>query len=446
MGEAEDVAARIARGEGPDTEFKVSLADSRRIVETVAGMATIGGGTILVGVRDDGRVIGTQLGKGELERLVQQVLSGTDPKVFIEVDQPVVEGLRLVRIRVPAADGPHLAFGRAFHRTGRSTVAMSRDEYERRLLDRLRESGGFERRWESGWTLDDIDPEAVRAFSRAARPRLPSIREDDPPATILARLNVAGPQGPSVAAILLFGKDPQRLLPQATLRARAERGVATDARAVEGTLFRQIEEATAFVLRNLHVLVRREDLQREEVPELPSAAIREVIANAVAHRDYRSTAPIQVLLSDTALEVWNPGHLPPPLTPAALRLPHPSVPTNPLIARALFLAGYIEEWGTGTLRVIQSLRDAGSPEPLFEAPEGGFRVVLPLPGSEGVGVAPRLAKALGKLARGQAFTSAEFAGASGVARRTAVQDLSMLERSGLVRRLGQGKATRWERL
>lgn len=100
------------------------------------------------------------------------------------------------------------------------------------------------------------------------------------------------------------------------------------------------------------------------MPDLPLAAVREVVTNAVTHRDYRSSAPTQLRLDDHALTLWNPGHFRPPITAASLREHHPSVPTNPLIARAMYLAGYIEEWGVGTLRVIEAMAAQGNSQPV----------------------------------------------------------------------------------
>jgi predicted HTH transcriptional regulator len=131
----ERLRERIRGGETADFELKTTLADARKIVEAIAAMATIGGGQIVVGVRPDGRVVGAQPGAGEVERFVQQVLANTDPRVCVDVDWPTVDGARLLRIRVPPGDGPILAFGRAFYRSGPATVSMTRDEYERRLLD-----------------------------------------------------------------------------------------------------------------------------------------------------------------------------------------------------------------------------------------------------------------------------------------------------------------------
>lgn len=105
-------------GESEHVEFKTSLADSKRIVETVAAMATLGGGMILIGVRDDATVIGADLGQGALEQLSQRILAGTDPKVFVRLLVETVHDHPVLRIDVPPGDGPHLANGRAFTRTG----------------------------------------------------------------------------------------------------------------------------------------------------------------------------------------------------------------------------------------------------------------------------------------------------------------------------------------
>lgn len=136
----DDLPSILRHGESERIEFKTSLADSKRIIETIAAMATLGGGAILVGVREDGTVVGADLGEATLEQLTQRILGATDPKVFVSLRIESALGHQVLIIRVPAGDGPHLANGRAFTRSGPATVQMTRDEYERRLLDRLRES------------------------------------------------------------------------------------------------------------------------------------------------------------------------------------------------------------------------------------------------------------------------------------------------------------------
>jgi len=113
--------------------------------------------------------------------------------------------------------------------------------------------------------------------------------------------------------------------------------------------------------------------------ELPRDAVAEAIVNAVAHRDYASNASVQVMLFADRLEVWNPGQLPPPLTPELLRLPHASIPRNPLIAEPLFLTRYVEKAGTGILDMITQCKAAGVPTPQFRQDGGQFVQTLRRP-------------------------------------------------------------------
>jgi ATP-dependent DNA helicase RecG len=442
---ADDLRTILSSGESERVEFKTSLADTKRIVETVAAMAALGGGAILVGVRDDGAVVGLDVGAGTLEQLTQRVLAGTDPKVYVHLIVEHMDGRTVLCIDVPPGDGPHLANGRAFTRSGPATVLMSRDEYERRLLDRLRESAGFERQVVADVSLNELDVDAMRRFVALAEPR--GVAWDGDPAALLERLHLLRGGHPTVGAVLLFGREPQRVLPQATVRLRVARGATEEGASVEGGLIHQIEATVHQVQSRLRRHADRSGLVRRDVAELPAVAVREVVVNAVAHRDYRSTAPTQVHLDDDKLSVWNPGHLPEPLTVAALRLAHPSVPPNPRIARALYLAGLVEEWGTGTLRVVSSMAEQGNPDPVFEASLGGIAVTLPLLGAEHALLTARQSEALQRLARSSApMRVGDLAEALGVSTRTIQQDLAALESMGLVARQGRGKAVRWAKV
>ena len=106
--------------------------------------------------------------------------------------------------------------------------------------------------------------------------------------------------------------------------------------------------------------------------ELPREAVAEAIVNAIAHRDYTSNASVQVMLFSDRFEVWNPGELPPPLTPESLRVPHASIPRNPLIADPMFLARYAEKAGSGILDMIARCKQAGLPAPEFRQEGGQF--------------------------------------------------------------------------
>ena len=127
----------------------------------------------------------------------------------------------------------------------------------------------------------------------------------------------------------------------------------------------------------------RETGDTAEVPtkfELPYDAVKEAIVNAVVHRDYTSNASVQVMLFKDRLEVWSPGGLPRGMTIGKLSTTHKSVPVNPLLARAMYLKGYIEKAGTGTEDMIAKCREWGIPAPEWREEEAeDFRVILKRP-------------------------------------------------------------------
>jgi ATP-dependent DNA helicase RecG len=118
-----------------------------------------------------------------------------------------------------------------------------------------------------------------------------------------------------------------------------------------------------------------EGLQRIEKGEYPVAALREMLLNALVHRDYMGSM-VQIRMYDNRFSIWNEGFLPQGLTLEALKRQHPSRPRNPLIAEVCFKGGYIDAWGRGTLKIINSCREAGLPEPEMKEQDGGMLVTL----------------------------------------------------------------------
>ena len=191
---------------------------------------------------------------------------------------------------------------------------------------------------------------------------------------MLEHLNLLNQGRLTNAAMLLFGKRPQRFLISSEVKCAHFHGTRVakpipSHQVYQGTVFELVDHAVDFVLSKIALSVgtRAESVQAPVAYEIPKEVVTEAIVNAVAHRDYTSAASVQVMLFADRLEVWNPGALPPPLTLDKLRVPHESVPGNPLLARAMYLVKYIEQMGTGTLDMIERCVGAGLREPEFEA-------------------------------------------------------------------------------
>lgn len=227
-------------------------------------------------------------------------------------------------------------------------------------------------------TLDDLDLEWMSDFVSVARQvRKFPLTADVAPKKLLRHLHLLNNDRVTNAAVLLFGKDPQRFLGSSEIKCAHFHGTKQvkpipSYQIYKGTAFELVDQAVDFVLSKIDLSVgtRAESVRAPRTYELPKEVVTEAVVNAVAHRDYTSNGSVQVMLFADRLEVWNPGRLAPELTLDQLRVAHGSVPANRLVATALYLVEYIEKMGTGTLDMIERCAAAGLSEPEFSVADG----------------------------------------------------------------------------
>ncbi len=232
-------------------------------------------------------------------------------------------------------------------------------------------------------TVSDLDHLKVTKFIRTVRDARKVPLPDN--ASVLEsleylRLLVHGI--PTNAAVLLFGKDPQRFLVSSGIRCSRYHGFHISRpvpayRVCTGTISESVDSAVDFVLGKIDrsIGTREHSVRAPRSYEIPAEVIFEAIVNAVAHRDYTSNGSVQVMLFKDRLEIWNPGRLPMNLTVGQLCVAHDSVPRNPLLAESLFLSRFIERMGTGTIDMINRCLKAGLQEPEFSVGDG-FTVTI----------------------------------------------------------------------
>lgn len=373
-----NLARVLSQGESETVEFKASFNDEA--LEAIGAFANAGGGWLLIGVESTGTISGVSVGKKTLEDWANRIQEATDPRLQPSIIRAEYAGKTVVAIRVePVATGPVSVRGRFFRRVGRTNQRMSHEEIVQRLLNASGLSWDASVEPQAAW--EDLDKgrirdhvAVIRQTGRRPIPARASERE------ALQKLDLLAGARPTRAALLLFGKTPTRFYPSAFVKLGRFRSptLIVDDREVSGTLLNQVEETMAWLRERLQTRFEVTGRPRREVIwEYPLEAVREGVINAVCHRDYLSTGNIQVRLYDDRLEIWNPGGLPAPLKPADLLRDHDSIPRNPKIAAAFFVAGLIEQWGTGTIRMAAALKEAGHSPPKFDAGTAGrFRVIL----------------------------------------------------------------------
>ena len=455
-----DLLKLISGEESERLEFKESLRLKEEICQAVSAFSNAKGGLILIGVSNDGKVIGVDIGRNTLEELANYIKRNTDPAIFPSVKILDAEEKKIVVIKVKESPEKPVFFkNHAYKRVGKTNQRISSSEMRKLAKESSAKVYWDEQVCEEA-TLAEIDKEKVRLFLKRARferrleisPNI-SVRE------ALERLNLIKNNKLTSAAILLFGKEPQKFFLQTKLRCARYKGTTPitfiDLKIVEGNIIDQVEEAENFVLSHIKKAAKIVGFERQEVWEYPINALREAIVNAICHRDYAYSSDITIGIFDDRIEISNPGTLPEPLTPEDLKKKHKSIPRNPLVANAFFLIRNIEQWGEGTNKIVKWCLEHGLREPDFEEIAGGFLVrfyapedilsLIPEPGKtdlDKLGLNERQIEALRLMVNeGKVFTNKEYREHFGVSNWTCVDDMKLLEKHGFVIVEGKGKST-----
>lgn len=378
----------LMEGEGPLVEFKREF--TTELVRDLVAFANGSGGVILIGVDDDASLVGVS----EEPRRVEERIMGLcaqviRPPLMPSVTTLAVQNVRVMLVTVPRGlQKPYTAQGVCYVRAGSTSRRALPEELRRLALNGA--YSDFERLPVEGTTAEDLDLVKIAAHIERRAPGAITVNG-------LLWSDVAVNQGwarrenggivPTVAGLLLFGKNPQRLRPHWGVGAVRLSGTdlaapMVDRADLEGNLADLLEATVDFVRRNMRVAgvfqAEGDPLTRVDLPEYPMAAVREAVVNALVHRDYSRPGRTAVRIYEDRLEVWNPGGLLPDLNLEELvQTGGQSVARNPILARTLREWGKMEEIGRGLLRIRRELQQLGAEEPRFESEPEWFQVTLP---------------------------------------------------------------------
>lgn len=389
----------IRNGENSGVEFKRDDIEAHQLAKELVAFLNLEGGAVLLGVEDDGTVSG--ITRPDLEEWVMNTCrNNIRPSVlpFFEVIRDVEPGKDVAIVRVNRGYNVQ-SLWRNNHdyyyiRVGTTSRDVAREEMARLFQQR----GEFraELRPISGATLADLDAGRLADyFGRIRKQDTPNTDDDAGWTTLLFNTEIMVEDGVTMAGLLLFGKNPNRFLPQAGIDATSFPDTVKDYAAIERTALRGpmtprlskagrvienglVEQAVEFVKRNAKVRVRLQSgARRVEKYDYPQEAIREAIVNALIHRDYLlSGTDIELSLYSDRLEIVSPGRLPNGITPERMKT-GTRASRNQLIKDVMRDYGYLEHLGMGVPRkIVKGMLDHNGKEPgLFEEGER-FTVTL----------------------------------------------------------------------
>jgi len=319
-------------------------------------------------------------------------------------------------------------------------------------------------------SIDDLSLESIEFYLQRINSKIPVPSEELWQFFVKKKfLIISGKKRtlvPTVAGLLLFGKDPETFLVQSKIKADYFRGIepveTIDHLDIKCTLPKIIDETTRFFLRNMKSAMRIEGFSRVEITEYPREALREAVRNAVIHRNYAiEGATVMVKMFRDRVIIESPGLLPRPLTLEKIRsLNYKPVSRNPIIARAMFDMKLMEERGGGIRRMHEQMLNHGLKEPDFNYDSGYFTVTFYGPGEKILDIHPKKATVvyatepakltllndrqkgvLKYLFEHGRIASEECTKYFNITRDTANRDFKKLIKEGLIEKRGKGRAT-----
>jgi ATP-dependent DNA helicase RecG len=375
----QDVLALLEDGQTDTVDWLPGCTPVADIAAILAAMANARGGALFVGgaLRADQPV-----GMDDIEAVVAHILEAAlsiDPPLIIPLPEVVqIKSEPMVVVQVPPGMPYVYALdGRYLTRKDAANVALSPYLLRRLILERG--DVAFEAEINRYAHRQDLDWGQIETYTSS----LHGIGGLSPEQILLKRGCLAEQDDelrPTNAGILLFGKDPQQFLRGSDITAARfageEMGDVFTRQDINGTLPQQIRRVETFLVDNLRKGVQLGDqMMRAEQLEYPLQAVRELVVNAVAHRDYSIQGDgIRLYLFGDRLEITSPGGLPGPVT--VDNIVDERFSRNSSVVQVLSDMGFIERLGYGVDRVLALMREYNLPEPEFTETAGGFRVTL----------------------------------------------------------------------
>jgi ATP-dependent DNA helicase RecG len=336
---AKVLLSQIAIGEDSTRQFKADVKNAESLASEMAAFANSNGGTIFIGVADDGSTPGFA---GQDVSRINQLISNASSQLVrsplaVQTENVALENGRIVIVlAVPKGiDKPYFdKNGVIWLKAGADKRRVNSKEELRRLFQFTNQFHADELPTKAG--VEKLDKLRFRDFLRDVyKQEYPDSRDEL--TRLLQNMNLATDDGRlNLAGVLLFAEQPEWIVPQFVVKAIRYPGNkihVTDYHDTEdfsGPLPKIFEGALAFIMRNLHKVQAGRGVNAPGLAEIPEEVFEELLVNALVHRDYLVSAPIRLFVFDNRIEIISPGHLPNNLTVEKIRAGNSNI-RNPIL-------------------------------------------------------------------------------------------------------------------
>lgn len=374
----------MKQGEGEQLEFK-QVVRKDAIGKSICAFLNHEGGQLLIGVSDDKKVVGIADAEKWEQELTDYLNTSIIPEAPVMVSVEQVGGKQVLLLKVWAGSKqPYIFDGSIYFRRGQSTVKATSLEISNLIHNRQKDDLHWERQMALGVELEDLDIHEIQKTIERSINESKLGESKRNPIDFLTYFGLFQNGHFTNAAVVLFAKNPARFIPQTRVRvAFLEKGKTADEfvddKILDGNLFKNILAVQNFFEKHLRITRKfiEKEWKRQDDYVVPMSALREAIMNALVHRDYSlPSASMAVIIYSDRIEVFNSGKS--PLKAAELKKSHLSLPVNPDIAHMVFLRGYIEKIGRGTIKIMDACKAAGIKEPKWTTTKTSVNLAFPL--------------------------------------------------------------------
>ena len=380
----------ILAGESKNVEFKENLPEkSIKYMKSVVAFANGTGGKIIFGIADKTReVVGFDKEDvfKKMDAIANAVSDSCEPAIIPDITLQTVDGKTVIVVEV--SEGRQRPYYiKALGRDGGVYVRVAgttrlADDYMVKELLFEGSNRYYDQALCTGLNVTDEDIDALCKAMKEQAVRNARTEEQKASIKDVGRQQLRswgilierdGKDYPSNAFAILAGNGGLHVATQCGVFKGTTKAVFVDRREYTGPLWKQIDEAFQFVLRNIHLGATIVGVYRQDIYEIPTDAIRELIINAMVHRSYLDHGTIQVAVYDNRLEITSPGKLPMGQTLERMKEGYSKI-RNEALAHAFSYMNLIEHWGSGIPRIIEKVKAAGLREPEFIGGEVDLRI------------------------------------------------------------------------
>lgn len=432
-------------------EFKKTTSEVKdAMIDICAILNKHGGGVLYFGVKPNGDVVGQEIGKNTLDDIAKTIKDSIRPMIYPSIKEVNLDGVTCIKVEFNGNERPYSCNGRFYKRVVDRSEIMTPNEVKSTMA-----STDVDSLWENHITKYDIsflDKEALKSYYNNAIKcgRLP-VMEIYNEKELLERLGLMENDFFTNAGFYLFSNKKPVVLKIACY-VTDERINFSDIRRVEDNIYNLIKYAYAYIIEKMNWRVELGDnTSRNEIPEIPVEAIREIIVNSFAHADFRGATENEIDITPTQIEIYNPGEFPLNMTPEMfVNKNYKSHPRNKVILNTLYKSKDVEMFGSGFKKVFKLCKE-NNISFKYESNQDGFSFIFIRPNAilkSNTNSIKKLTKtdnAVLKLLRENSkYTREEISAKLNLTIRTIQRSLDNLANEGIIIRIGSKKIGYWE--